>query len=144
MFQSLKSHTDTDEEIDPVSGALQMALRVRLRIFAVEEIEPAAAEFLAEFSERLDKVRARRHAVDFEAAKAWAWWRGQRTTELLEMGHKALAVDPEIQRLKAEAEIEAIVFDRYAGAAMEKLIRERYADIELQMRALRNNRLNVQ
>jgi hypothetical protein len=144
MLQRLKRDTDTDEEAEPVSSTLQMALTVRLRIFAVETIEPAAAEFLAEFSERLDKVRARRHAVDFEAAKAWAWWKGQRTAELLEMGHKALALDPEIQRLKADAEIEAIVFDRYAGEALIKLIRERFADIELQMRALRNNRLNVQ
>ena len=144
MFQSLKRYTDTAKKAGAVSGALQMALTVRLRIFAVENIEPAAAEFLAEFSERLDKVRASRHAVDFEAAKAWAWWKGQRTTELLEMGHETLAEDPEIQRLRAESELEAIVFDRYAENALGKLIRKRFADIELQMQVLRNNRLNVQ
>ena len=144
MLPSLKRYTGIDEEPEPVGSALQMALTVRLRIFAVEKIEPAATEFLNEFSERLDKVRARRHAVDFEAAKAWAWWKGQRTTELLEMGHKALSADPEIQRLKAADGVETIVFDRYAGEVLEVLIRERFADIELQMQSLRNNRLNVQ
>ncbi len=144
MFQSLKTEAETDDEADAVSSTLQMALAVRLRIFAVEEIEPAATEFLSEFSGRLDQVRARRHAVDFEAAKAWAWWKGQRTTELIELGRKALAADPEIQRLKAAEAVETIVFDRYAGDELLKLIRERFADIELQMQSLRNNRLNVQ
>ena len=144
MFQSLKRYMDTDDEPEPVSAALQMAMAVRLRIFAVEEIEPAATTFLAEFSERLDRVRARRHAVDFEAAKAWAWWKGQRTAELLEAGHKALAADPEIQRLKRAEQMEAIVFNRYAADELMQLIRERFKDIELEMQSLRNNRLNVQ
>ncbi len=129
---------------EPVNGALQMALSLRLRIFAAETVEPAATEFLSEFSERLDKVRARRHAVDFEAAKAWAWWKGQRTAELVESGHKALAADAEIQRLKSEAQVETIVFDRYAGQALRELIRDRFSDLDLRMRTLRNNRLNVQ
>ena len=144
MFQSLKRYIDTDDEPEPVSGALQMAMAVRLRIFSVEQIEPAAIAFLAEFSDRLDRVRARRHAVDFEAAKAWAWWKGQRTSELLEAGHKALAADPEIQRLKRAEGMETIVFDRYAGDELMKLIRERFKDIELKMNSLRDNRLNVQ
>lgn len=98
MFQSLKRDADPEEEAETVSSALQMALTVRLRIFAVEKVEPAAIEFLSEFSERLDRVRARRHAVDFEAAKAWAWWKGQRTAELIELGREVLAADSEIQR----------------------------------------------
>ena len=144
MLQSLKREVETDDEAEPVSSALQMALSVRLRIFAAEKIEPAATEFLSEFSERLDQVRARRHAVDFEAAKAWAWWKGQRTSELVEMGHKALADDPEIERLKAAEGFETIVFDRYVQEALQRLIRQRFADIELKMQSLRNNRLNVQ
>lgn len=144
MFQTLRDKADPDDEVTPVSGALHMALSVRLSIFAVEKIEPAATEFLTEFSERLDNVRARPHAVDFEAAKAWAWWKGQRTSELVELGHRTLAADPEIQRLKNVEEIESIVFDRYAGEALSNLIRERISDIELQIQSLRNNRLNVQ
>lgn len=144
MFRTLRKKTDPDDEPAPVSSAVQMALAVRLKIFAVEEVEPAATEFLSEFSERLDNVRARRHAVDFEAAKARAWWEGQRTSELVASGHAALAVDAEIQRLIAEQEIVTIVFDRYAEEALRKLIQERFSDIALRMRILRNNRLNVQ
>ena len=82
--------------------------------------------------------------MDFEAAKSRAWWKGPRTTELVDMGRRALATDPEIQRLKAADGIEPIVFDRCAGAALQQLVRERFADIELQMASLRDNRLNVQ
>ncbi len=142
MFQNLKLKIDAEPE--PVSGALQMALTVRLRIFAVEKIEPAAADFLSEFSARLDRVRARRHAVDFEAAKAWVWWQDRRTQELLTSGLEALAADPEIERLRAEEAIEKIVFEQFASEMLEALIRRRFADIELQMQSLRNNRLNVQ
>jgi len=144
MFQSLKRDADPEEEAETVSSALQMALTVRLRIFAVEKVEPAAIEFLSEFSERLDRVRARRHAVDFEAAKAWAWWKGQRTAELIELGHEVLAADREIQRLKRAENIEAIIFNRYAEKILRNLISERFEDIELRMQSLRNNRLNVQ
>ena len=144
MLQSLKRDVETGDEAESLSSTLQMALSVRLRIFAVEKIKPAADEFLVEFSQRLDQVRARRHAVDFEAAKSRAWWKGPRTTELVDMGRRALATDPEIQRLKAADGIEPIVFDRYAGEALQQLVRERFADIELQMASLRDNRLNVQ
>ena len=144
MFQTLRRKTDPDTEAAPVSGALQMAVAVRLQIFAVEEVEPAATDFLNEFSDRLDNVRARRHAVDFEAAKAWAWWKGQRTAELVALGREALAADHEIRRMKAEEEIESIVFDRYAGEALRALIQERFADVALRIQSLRNNRLNVQ
>jgi hypothetical protein len=144
MIQSLEHDTDPEDEAETVSSALQMALTVRLRIFAVEKVEPAATGFLSEFSERLDRVRARRHTVDFEAAKAWAWWKGEGTDELIELGHETLAADSEIQRLKRAENIEAIIFNRYAENVLRNLISERFDYIELQMQSLRNNRLNVQ
>ncbi|TNF87733.1 MAG: hypothetical protein EP301_06225, partial [Gammaproteobacteria bacterium] len=86
MFQNLKHDVEPGEGPETLGGTLQMALTVRLRIFAIEKVAPAVTEFLGEFSERLDRVRARRHAVDFEAAKAWAWWTGGRMDELVELG----------------------------------------------------------
>lgn len=144
MLQPQKRNSNTDNEPEPISSTLQMALTLRLKIFTAEEIEPAATAFLTEFSDRLDQVRARRHAVDFEAAKAWAWWKGQRTTELVERGQEALARDPEIQRLRDLEGVETIVFDHYAGTALRALIGDRFDDIELKIQSLRNNRLNVQ
>lgn len=144
MLQSLKRDTDPEDEPETVSSALQMAVTVRLQIFAVEKVEPAATEFLNEFSARLDRVRARRHAVDFETAKALAWWKGQRTDELIDMGHQTLAADSEIQRLKRDEAIETIVFDRYTDEVLRELVGERFDEIEMHMQSLRNNRLNVQ
>ena len=143
MFRNLKHDVESDATPEAVSSVLQMALSVRLRIFAAESVQPAVTEFLGWFSERLDRMRARRHAVDFEAAKAWSWWKGERTDALVELGHETLAADREIQRLKRDENVETIVFDRYAGDALRALIRERFDDIELRMQSLRNNRLNV-
>ena len=92
----------------------------------------------------MDKVPARRHAVDFESAKAWAWWQGERTNELVALGLATLAADTEIQRLNMVEAVESIVFECFADEASRNLIHERRADLELQIQSLRNNRLNVQ
>ena len=143
MFRSLKPAPESLEP-EPVSAALRMALTVRLRIFVREAIDPAAREFLNHFSHRLDMVGVRHQSVDYEAAKAGAWWKGQRTDELIRTGRRMLSEDPEIQRLKSADGLESIVFDRYVEERLRTLIEDQFNDMDLRLRSLRDNRLNLQ
>jgi len=143
MFRLQKSN-GVSAQADPVSPALQMALTIRLRIFAAEAIVPAAAAFLEAYGERLDQVRAHRHAVDFEAAKARSWWMGTRTDELVARGREIITADPEIGRLKASEDLETILFDAHLEQQIRALIHDRDDDLELGIRSMSENRLNVQ
>ncbi len=143
MFRHRKSSACHHPEA-PVSPALEMALSVRLRIFARADIEPATAAFLEAFTDRLDGVRASRHSVDFETAKALAWWQGVETDRLVALACTEIENDPEIQRLKSVDDLEAIVLDRHVEERVRALIRDGQDDLALRLTLLSKTRLNVQ
>ena len=128
----------------PVHPALEMALTVRLDIFSRAEIRPAAEACLAEFGKRLDQVRSHRHSVDFETAKALAWWEGPETDRLVALGTRTVGQDGEIQKLRTAHRLEAIIFERHLEERLKERIRTRGKDMRLQLIALRDNRLNLQ
>lgn len=145
MLLNLKHRTPIKERaIESVNAATLMAMTVRLQIFAREVIEPAAERLLGELGDRLDEVSAHRHSVDFEVAKALAYWKSHETDELIARSRKTLAVDPEIRRIRQCDDVEAIVFDRQVATLAREAIARRFGSIAERARALRDNRLNVQ
>lgn len=143
MFRRQKSRAARRSPA-PVNPALEMALAVRLKIFARATIAPAAADFLETFSRRLDEVCSRRHSVDFETAKALAWWQGPETERLVALGCTEVCGDQEIRKLMAAYAVETVVLERHVAQRLRTAIEKDGADLTLRLKALRDNRLNLQ
>lgn len=149
MLLNRKPETDVDRSSvdaapESIGAALQMAIAVRLQVAVRESVEPAAARLLEELGERLNQVPARRHAVDFELAKAVGYWRGVQTDDLIRRTRQILAADPELRRFRERDGVESVVFDHHVQALAREAILDRIIPLERNARLLRDNRLNVQ
>ncbi len=127
-----------------MGSALHLATEVRLRIFGHETVAPLARAHLERFGQRLVEVGARRHAVDFELAKAVRYWQSVRVPDLVAQALKMLVADSEVARLLDESGMERVVFEREAGELTRAEIDRHFLPLKLELTELRDARLNVQ
>lgn len=127
-----------------ICARLRMATVIRLQIFAQQVVNPAMETRLAELNEGLARVVSRRHAVDFEVAKAWHRWQQEARPALIQKALQVLAADQELGSLRDEIGVEPAVYERAAGELAGLEIDRHEPLLRRRIEALRDERLNLQ